>query len=148
MKDNLQFRMFENFDLNGQNFIDEQKILYIQMIQRNIYISNESIKKTLHKQCLETLKEIEKFSHFVKNECFIEMAHTDEARSIEVLCYLSGPSKHPSELFLWKLILDNMKNKNPVNSIGYSILHTIALCHPNEIEKYKLILELTEQQLL
>ena len=42
----------------------------------------------------------------------------------------------PETIFLWKLMLGNMKNKNPVDNDGYSILHHFALCYPNETEKF------------
>ena len=43
---------------NWRHFVDEQKILYIRKIEAYTYISNESTRKTLHKQCLSFLKEI------------------------------------------------------------------------------------------
>ena len=54
--------------------------------------------------------------------------------------------KKPEALFLWKLMLDNMRNKNPNDNVGISILHKIAICFPDEIEKFKMVMELIEDK--
>ena len=65
--------------------------------------------------------------------------------SIEVLHKLIRRKK-PEELLLWKLMLGNMKNKNPDDRIGYSILHKIAFCFPKETEKFRMVMDLLEDK--
>ena len=56
--------------------------------------------------------------------------------------------KEPKALLLWKLMLENMKNKNPLDIGGFSILHAIALCFPNETEKFRMVMELMEDNVI
>ena len=43
-------------------------------------------------------------------------------------------------------MFENMKDKNPVCAEGYTVLHFIAIAHPGQIEKFKMIIESVEDK--
>ena len=133
---------------NWRNFIDEEKLLYIRKIEAYIYTSNESIRRTLHKQCLSFLKKIADEAQLT-NKCSnyeLSLDKSDEEKSSEILHGLLYSEKEPAGSFLFELIIENMKNKNPEDFSGRTILHTIAFLFSNEIEKFKLIMESIEDK--
>ena len=144
--DNLSLTKCQEVSKNWQYFVNEQKILYVQKIQANIYISNKQIRKTLFKQRLETLKEVEKYSKHVNHRVNLKRTIlSEEAGSTEILHELIA-RKEPEASFLWKLVQDNKKNKNPIDQTGYSILHHIALCYPEETEKFRMVMDSLENK--
>ena len=126
-----------------QNFIDNEKCIYIKKIQEHIYISNESVKKKLGEETVQSLKDLESFSHkanmFTNNYCIREPATIEDRRN-EFFHQLPFESKENvnDAMLLAKIMLENMKNKNPSSKFGHTALHEAASC--GNLPMFKLIL--------
>ena len=130
-----------------QRFVDNEKCLYIRKIQEHIYISNESVGKKLQKETVQNLKELESFARKVNifsNTHFIFGPATIEDRRNEFFHRLSFEIKDniKNAMLLTKIMLENMKDKNPWNKSGKTALHEAATW--GNLPIFKMILDYSE----
>ena len=128
-----------------QRFVDNEKCLYIRKIQEHIYISNESVRKKLRKETIQSLKELESFSHKINifSNYFSGPATIKERRN-EVFHRLTFEIKDNinNAMLLAKIMLENMKDKNPWNMSGNTALHAAATW--GNLPIFKMILDYSE----
>ena len=135
-----------------QSFVENEKCFYIRKIQEHIYISNVSVRKKLRKETVQSLKELESFSRktniFTNKYCIREHitgpASVEDRRN-EVFHYLPYESKDNVTYYamlLAKIMLENMKDKNPLSKCGNTALHEAASC--GNLPMFKMILNYTE----
>ena len=103
-----------------KQIIDSDKIIVIRKIQHYIGLSNNSVKKKLQKNTSKFLKEL---------AFFVEERNYDWPKSpLALFFYLTTSSHHESEgMYLWKLLFDNIDNKNPIYSASHEIVDGLAL---------------------
>ena len=127
---------------NWANLIDrQQKMIYIRKIQANILISNESIVKTLSKESLERLIELEGLSREM-NETYGDTYGSLLARFrwlIHSYCQIDCPNGN----FIWELMINNMPDKRETRR---KLISVIILLYPDQQKKLETLLNLIDDK--
>ena len=127
---------------NWANLIDrQQKMIYIRKIQANILISNESIVKTLRKESLERLIELEGLSREM-NETYGDTYGSHLARFrwlIHSYCKIDCLNGN----FIWELMINNMPDKSET---ARKLISVIILLYPDQQKKLETLLKLLDDK--
>lgn len=131
-----------------KKFIDEQKIIPIREIQKNVYMSTRKLTRALEKESIETLKDLVKVSSAANKNAqkYLSKEHINNKECTdEVLHQLIENIPTPSCLLLLKLMLDQLKDKNPKSQFcNQTLLHRAAII--GKLEFYQLIMENVEDK--
>ena len=114
-----------------KKYVDSDKTIWIRQVQKYIRISNPLVNKTLKRGNQEFLKEL---TVYLKS--LIPRLNPHEERRAVSLLDILVREYHKDGLialdtknyYLIKLIIDNLKDKNPTFQHGFSILSKAAYC--------------------
>jgi uncharacterized coiled-coil protein SlyX len=114
--DNTSLVNCREISTRWKKFVDSDKTLWIQQIQKHISMSNPSVKKTLQRENRETLQKLansSKKSFNIAGICFGNIK--EKPTTIELLPSLLSQSRYKGNapLKLVKLIINNLEDKNP-----------------------------------
>lgn len=131
-KDNNPYKIFEKF---------ETKLI----INNNEIIGDELIKRNLDKYNLNQIEDFYDKCCFLSQDEhleFLKAAHKDKASALEFLFEI--PSEQQKELDRVQKLINNLKNNNRTNGIGYiTKLETEEKNKSNEIKELKVNIEKT-----
>ena len=127
-------------------YIDSlKKFVYIRQIQFHICISNESVRNRLQKETVQTLKEFESFSSMESmraNKRTKEPTTIEKRRNQFFLSLALNSENLDDPTVLGNIMLENMKNKNPLDHFENTALHEAA--YSGNLSMFKLILNYSE----
>ena len=140
--DNQSLVKCRKISRNWANLIDsQQKMIYIRKIQANILISNESIVKTLSKESLERLIELEGVSRERNETCGQTYGSLLERFRwlIHSYCQIDCPNGN----FIWELMINNMSDKRETRR---KLISVIILLYPDQQKKLETLLRLSDDK--
>ena len=102
-----------------KKIIDSDKTIFIRKIQQYVCLPNNSVKKKLQKNTSKFLKEL----------CFfVEEGNYEWPKSpLALFFYLTKWSRDGKGMYLWKILFDNIDNKNPIYSASHEIVDGLIL---------------------